>query len=367
MDSFGKSMGSPLGPRMVVNGRLVDYYCGTSYYALHGDPRVIQAACEAVEKYGMGPATKMDSPILSEVRELAAQYFEVEDVEYIVSGYLSDLVLLQALRDDYDLVLVDEIAHYSVFDGLHSTAKRIITFHHRDPDDLKDKLSNTVGPGQIPLVVSDGIFPITGAIAPLRDYVDILADYDRALLAIDDSHGVGVIGKNGRGTFEYWGLDREQWGYLTGTFSKAFGGLGGFIPGDHNLMEKVSQNARVSIGASPPSAADAAASAMGLKIISEHPEMREQLWKNVAYLRHGLRDLGIVTEETPVPIISIQIPSMSLMRIYSYLNKEDIVIAYIPPHGYSDAPEIESLKITVFSTHTYAQLDRLLDVLRKII
>jgi len=177
---------------------------------------------------------------------------------------------------------------------------------------------------------------------------------------------VGVIGETGRGTFEYWGLTKEA-GYFTGTLSKAFGGLGGFIPGDRRLMEKVRGNAKVSDGASPPSAADAAASAMGLKILSEHPEMREQLWENVSYLRRGLMEMGVDTEDTPVPIISIQLPSVDLMSVYAGLNEEDIVVAYIPPRGYSDAPDIESLKITIFSTHTQGQLDRLLSALRRLI
>ncbi|MCD6136575.1 aminotransferase class I/II-fold pyridoxal phosphate-dependent enzyme, partial [Candidatus Bipolaricaulota bacterium] len=120
-------------------------------------------------------------------------------------------------------------------------------------------------------------------------------------------------------------------------------------------------------GASPPSTADAAAAAMGLKILSEHPEMRRQLWENVSYLRRGLKEMGVVTEDTPVPIISLQLPEVDLMGVYAGLNEEDIVVAYIPPRGYSDAPEIESLKITLFSTHTREQLGRLLDVLRRLL
>lgn len=367
MDLFSKSMGSPLGPRMVVNGRLVDYYCGTSYYTLHGDPRVIKAACEALQKYGLGPATVMDNPPLNEVAARAAEFFHVEKVQYFISGYLSDLILVQALRNDYDIILVDEISHYSVFDGIRSTGKRFITFHHLDPDDLKVKLRKYVQPGEVPLVISDGVFPITGAIAPLPDYVDILTEYDNALICIDDSHAVGVIGEKGRGTFEYWGLEKGRQRYFTGTFSKAFGGLGGFIPGDYSLMEKIHHNARVPVGASPPSSAAAAASAMGLKILSEHPEMRKQLWANALYVRHGLRDLGVQTDEIPIPIISIQIPSVDLRHVQSELDKKDIVVAYIAPRGYSDAPAVESLKISIFSTHTRDQLDRLLNALGKLL
>ena len=121
MDRDIKIMGSALGPRMVVNGREVDYFCGTSYYTLHGDPRVKEAACEATRRYGMGPATLMASPPLLEVVRRVVEFFGVESAQYIVSGYLGNMLLAQALSDEYDIVLVDAASHYSVFDGLHST------------------------------------------------------------------------------------------------------------------------------------------------------------------------------------------------------------------------------------------------------
>jgi len=121
---------------MVINGREVDYYCGTSYYTLHGDLRVIDAACEAIRQYGLGPATLMNAPPYREVIERASAFFETETATYVISGYLADLVLLQALSDHYDLALVDERSHYSVFDGLHATRKRLVQFRHLDANDL---------------------------------------------------------------------------------------------------------------------------------------------------------------------------------------------------------------------------------------
>ena len=362
MNTETKHMGSPLGARMVINGREVDYFCGTSYYALHGDPRVIRAACEATQKYGMGPATIMMSPPLEEVTRRAAQFFETETAEYIASGYLANMVLVQALRDDYDVIFVDERSHYSVFDGVETTGKRVIPFRHKDADDLADKLGTHIKPGERPLVMSDGIFPVTGSIAPLPNYANVLANYEGAVICVDDSHAVGVIGTKGQGTFEYHGMRGPNY-YLVGTLSKAVGGLGGIVPGSRALADKIEQNVRVPAGASPPTTAAAAAATMGMTILMEHPEMRQRLWANVAYVRRGLRQLGIVTEKSPVPIVCVQAASVDLRSVQQQLNKKDIIVAYVAPRGYSDAPDVETLRIAVFSTHTREQLDRLLEAL----
>jgi len=210
-------------------------------------------------------------------------------------------------------------------------------------------------------VLSDGVFPSTGAIAPLADYVEVLASYDEPLLCIDDSHAVGVIGEKGQGTYEYLDLQGSN-RYLAGTLAKAFGGVGGIVPGSHKLMEKIKQHSRVPVGASPASVAAAAAAAMGIRILSEHPEMRKQLWSNVARVRGGLRKLGLDVGTSPVPIVSIQsTPGLEVKRLLQGLDKRDIVVAHVDARGYSDAPNVDALRIAVFSTHTEAQIDCLLD------
>jgi len=226
-----KRMGSPIGARMVIDGGEVDYYCGTSYYTLHGDARVIRAAADAMRDYGLGPATRARVAPIDEVTDLACGFFETETVLYLISGYLGAMVLAQALSEDYDIVFVDDRSHYSVFDGVRSSGKRIVPFHHLDAEDLSRRLARDVAPKQVPLVMTDGVFPVTGAIAPLPDYASALSAYDGALLCTDDSHAVGVIGPRGQGTFEHHGLRGDGF-HLAGTLSKAFGGIGGIIPGD---------------------------------------------------------------------------------------------------------------------------------------
>lgn len=359
-----KRMGSPIGARMVIDGREVDYYCGTSYYTLHGDPRVIRAATDAMRDYGLGPATRARVAPIDEVTDLACGFFETETVLYLISGYLGAMVLAQALSEDYDIVFVDDRSHYSVFDGIRSAGKRIVPFHHLDAEDLSRRLARDVAPKQVPLVMTDGVFPVTGAIAPLPDYAGALSAYDGALLCTDDSHAVGVIGPRGQGTFEHHGLRGDGF-HLAGTLSKAFGGIGGIIPGDRTLAEKIERLVRVPNGASPPPVPGAAAAAMGIRILKEHPEMRQQLWSNAKRVRDGFRDLGFEMPESPVPIVNVKgSPAVDLKRVDRTLRTNDIVVLYVPPRGYSDAPDVESLRIAVFSTHTDAQIDRLLDTVR---
>ena len=358
---------TPVGPRVRLNDKEYDYFCGTSYYCLHGHPQIIQAACEATMKYGLGPATSWNVPPLMEVEEIAAKFFSTPRAKYIVSAYLGIFFLANALIDKYDIIFVDELSHYSVFDGIKSTGKPIITYGHLDPMDLQEKLQKYLKPGQVPMVVTDGVFPMTGAMAPIPEYYNILIEYDKFLLCIDDSHGVGVLGSNGRGICEFYNLSDPRV-YFCGTASKAFGGFGGIIPGGNDLMQAIEEKLRVPLGASPPPIPAAAASATGIKLVLEHPEWREQLRDNVFYIRKKLRALGLSIPESPVPIVTIfSIPNVDLAKVQKRLEENGVMVRYIPPRGYSDAPPVESLKITIFAQHSREQLDRLCALLSKIL
>lgn len=359
---------SPIGSRMIINGREVDYFCGTSYYTLHGHPQVIEAASAAMKSYGIGPATSLSMEPYERLDELARSFFETESVTYMASGYLGMMVLVQALQNDYDAIFVDDLSHFSILDGAATVGKKIVCFRHLDPEDLTRKLAEHVRSGQVPLVITDGVFPVTGAIAPLPDYAHALERYNDALLCVDDSHAVGVIGASGQGTFEYHGVTSEVNHYFSGTLSKAFGGFGGIVVGDRFLNEKIRRNVRVPLGASRPPIPAAAASAMGIKLLLDHPEMRYQLWRNVKQVRDGLRDLGFDVSDTPIPIVNVKgSSSIDLRHVQQELSRKDIVVAHISPRGYSDAPDVESLRIAVFSTHSNEQIKRLLGAIKEAI
>lgn len=356
---------SPVGPRARVDGREVDYFCGTSYFSLHSHPDVIAAACEATRLYGVASATALQSPAHVELEDELCQFLGTEAVVHVASGYLAPLALLQGLTGRYDIAFADSAAHYGVFDGLRAVEREAIAFRHLDADDLKHQLRSHVRPGQRPLVLTDGVFPSTGALAPLPQYATLLAEYAGGLLFVDDAHAFGVIGETGNGSLEYHGVERAA-AAACGTLSKAFGGGGGFVPGDRALRAAIEKHSRVPLGASAPSVPIAAASAAGARILREHPEMRAQLWANARFAREELRSLGFDLEMSPIPIVSLAgRPGVDLRRVHAALAADGIAVLYVPPRGYSDAPDVESLRIAIFSTHTRDQIARLTDAVRR--
>ncbi len=348
---------SPIGARMRVNGQDVSYFCGTSYYTLHGNPAVQAAAGDAIKAYGLGTATLAGTEIYDELKDLARAYFGVEEITYFASGYLSISVLLQGLQQDIDMILVDAAAHFCVGDAIRAMDKPIVRFNHRDSADLAAKLSIHVGQHLRPAIVTDGVFPSTGAMAPLDDYAAVMKPYPDALLCIDDSHGVGVLGPMGRGSFDHFGLQGPQY-LLAGTFSKAFGGYGGFVATDAALAEKIARHAGVMVGASTPPIPAAAAACEGLRLLGRDSVMRDRLRQNVRYLRQTLAGIGIETPDSPVPIICFSADT-DLAAVAGALETRGIMVRHVPPRGYSDAPAVETLRIAVFSTHSRAEMDAL--------
>ncbi len=360
-------METVVGPQATIDGRRVDYFGGTSYYSLHANPRLIEAAREAISRYGTGPGNTFDTPPMQRLRSEITRFFGTQDAHVVASGYLSDMVLAHTLTPRFDIAFVDEKAHYSVYDGLRVTGKPVVQFAHRDPENLKARIGECLPPRRVPLVMSDGIFPVTGAIAPVAAYAHILNSYAGGILCIDDSHGVGVLGEHGRGTYEHSGVVGTNL-YFGATLSKAFGALGGFVTGTHEFIEDVLRSDRIPEGASPLSTGAAAAAAEGLRVLTDHPELRTQLRSNVGHLRAGLADLGIETPNTPVPIICIVgHEKMDLKTIARRLRQQDIVVSHIGPNGYSDTPPVEVIRIAVFSGHTVEQLDRLLRCLSRVL
>jgi 8-amino-7-oxononanoate synthase len=356
---------SPLGSRMKVNGREVDYFCGTSYHCLHGHPDVITAACEATRTYGMGPGTRANFPVYEELTDQLCGFFGVEAVTYAISGYVSPLIVLQGVRDDYNRVFVDAAAHYSICDALGTLRRPVHPFRHLDPQDLADVLARELLPGEVPMVVTDGVFPSTGVLAPLVEICAVMDGYDGALLCVDDSHGVGSIGATGQGAIEFAGVAGVG-RYLAGTTSKAFGGAGGFVPGSRALADKINDKVRLLSGASPPPPASAAAAAAGIALLRGNTEMLARLSKNVQRMRSGLRGLGLDIVDSPVPIVSVAADT-DLEAVRVGLEKESIMVSRVPPGGYSDAPDHETLRIATFSTHAPDQIDRLVGVMGRLL
>lgn len=363
-------MESAPGPVTVINGRKVDYFCGTGYFGLHGHPELIKAACEATRKYGIGSGTSRsgygNNPALIEVEERAANFFEKESALYYVSGYLGNFILLQGLKDRYDVIFVDAESHYSVMDGAAVAQKPIVTFAHLDAEDLKKKLHQKVNSCKKPLLLCDGVFPISGEISPIPRYFEILKEFDDFLICVDDAHATGIIGEKGQGTYEYFGLDEKNL-HFSGTLSKAFGGHGGIIAGDEELINRMRRLSNIPYSSSSVPTPAAAATAKALEILSKNPEMRKSLWENVFYAKKSFRNLGLKVNETPVPIICLEIKGADLKSFQQELFNRGFAVHYVPGGSYSSVPEKGALRIAVFSGHTREQIDRLIEEFKKLL
>jgi glycine C-acetyltransferase/8-amino-7-oxononanoate synthase len=361
-------MDSAPGAETVINGRKYVYFGGTGYFALHGNAEMIRTGIEAFGKYGMHSATTRsgfgNNPVLLDAEKKLAGYFGTEEALYYVSGYFNGLMMAQGLADQFDLAFVDDTAHFSVKDGIYSTRKPVVFYKHRDPSDLRSKLMSELKAGQRPLVITDGVFPTFGVIAPVPEIVKELEPYN-GILCLDDAHAVGVLGPNGRGTCEYFGLKPGDKLIMSGTLSKAFGGHGGFVPASAAFIQKIKQTVGAYSGASSTPTPIAAASAKGIELVQSHPEWREKLRHNVARIKKGMRKLGFDAGDSPMPIVTWTLQSADEMKkVQKELLDRGIAVAYLK---YVGAPSGGVLRASIFSTHIDAHIDQLLEELKKLV
>jgi 8-amino-7-oxononanoate synthase len=370
-----KIMQSAPGPYTVIGGRRYLYFMGTGYLGLHGHPEVLKAACDAMMKFGMGSATSRrafgNSQPLIDVERRAAQFFGKDDSFYFMTGYLSNSVIVQALEGTFDIVFADESAHYSAYDAAHLSGKPVFRFKSRNPESLGAILHEQCSEGKRPLVITDGVFPVLGALAPLREYYEKLKPYPGSALVVDDAHALGAVGPTGRGSIEQAGLPWDDVNtnikpgngprlFVGGTLSKAFGGFGGIVPGSKEFIAHIHEVSPYFRAANPVSPGIAAGCARALELVMESPAMITKLHENTLLVRNGLRDLGIEVADAPVPIICVVLETVEMMKkVQSDLMEKGILIAYNPK--YSDLGPKGGIRIAVFATHTKEMIDSLLE------
>lgn len=357
---------SPTGTETTINGKKYLYFAGTGYFGLNQHPELAKAACEATLKFGISTATSRaltgTSPLLIAIEKKAAEFFNTEDAVYLPSGYLTNIAGLKALDElkRFDVVFLDEFAHYSLSEACEILNKKVVPFKHRDMDDLKFKLEKHLEIDEKPVVATDGLFPIKAQIAPIDAYDQLLKEYD-GLLWIDDAHGMGIIGDKGRGCCEYLKVKSERI-FIGGTLSKAFGAYGGIIPGSNEFIAHI-KTGSVMTGSSSPTHAAVAAGIKGLELVQQNPEMREKLWENARYLKQKIAGLGIQTDDNCMPVVAFQPGDCLIMeKIHQELMHQGIYIQYAKYRGSGNEG---ILRIVVFSTHTKKQIDFLAENLKK--
>ncbi len=361
-------METPPGPTIILSGQEYLYFAGTGYHCLQGHPELIAAAAAAMKTYGMGTATGVrnlvgPSPVHQALEKSAAGFFGTEDAVCIATGYMANIVGISGLTGRFHRLFVDEISHYSVLDAARLAGKPVILFAHRDSRDLQRKLNDHLEEDEIPLLVSDGIFPTFGEIAPVDRYLDLLAPYG-GLLWLDDAHAVGVIGPRGRGTLDFYGVAGEN-RFFGGSLAKAIGGHGGVIPGTRAFCDRIREHSGFLKGATGISVPAAAASRAGLAVLRENPQLLARLGKNSQFFKAGIRELGIAIPDSPHPVVAFSLGSAERNRqAQRELMRHGILIQH---STYVGAGKDGVLRMVIFSQHTEEQMTRLLDALRTIV
>jgi 8-amino-7-oxononanoate synthase len=359
---------TPTGPEVRVEGRTYLHFGGTGYLDIQRRPELADAADLAMRQYGLHPATTRlgfgDTPPLREAEAEAARFFGTEAAWLLPSGWLGPAVLLDAHLGPQDRLYLDRDAHFALRDAARLTGRPRHDFAHRDVESLRTVIRTTLGAGERPVVLTDGVFAVSGRLAPLADYANLLTGYADSRLLVDDAHGFGVLGKFGRGTAEHHGLATQARLLVTGTVSKALGGYGGLITGTAGEVAQLQQGSSLQAGTTPLPSPVAAATAAALRIARLEPQLRTRLAANIGALRAGLRSLGLTVEDLPTPMIPLVLAdSTAMQRLHDSLREDGVLVPYLPryaglgPHG--------ALRIAVLATHTPEQIQRLLDALRR--
>ena len=301
-----RTLQSPSAPHAKVDGKNVIVLCSNNYLGLANHPRLKQAAIAATRKYGAGSgsvrviAGTMDLHVKLE-KELAA-YRGTESSITFQSGYATNLGTIVCLVDERDLIISDELNHGSIIDGCRLTKAERRVYKHKDMGDLEKHLQGTERFRRA-LVITDGVFSMDGDIAPLKDIVSLAQEHN-AMTYVDDAHGDGVLGENGRGITNQFHLEGKV-DVDMGTFSKAFGCVGGYVVGSKDLCVYLQNKVRSYLlsGSHPPAIAGACIAA--LQLVQKQPSLVKKLWDNTHYFKKGLKDIGFDTGNSETPITPV--------------------------------------------------------------
>ncbi len=301
-----RTLQSPSAPHAKVDGKNVIVLCSNNYLGLANHPKLKQAAIAATRKYGAGSgsvrviAGTMDLHVKLE-KELAS-YRGTESSITFQSGYATNLGTIMCLVDERDLIISDELNHGSIIDGCRPTKAERRVFKHKDMGDLEKQLQGTERFRRV-LVITDGVFSMDGDIAPLKDIVKLSQEHG-AITYVDDAHGDGVLGENGRGITNHFHLEGKV-DVDMGTFSKAFGCVGGYVVGSKDLCVYLQNKVRSYLlsGSHPPAVAGACIAA--LQLVQKQPSLVKRLWDNTRYFKEGLKDIGFDTGNSETPITPV--------------------------------------------------------------
>jgi len=354
-------LGSAQDTEVIVDGNRVLNLSSNNYLGLTTHPRLTAAMIEATEKWGAGSGAVRTiagtMTVHEDLERRLASFKHTEASLVFQSGFTANLGVLQSLVKESDVIISDELNHASIIDGIRlSKAERSI-FKHRDMDDLERHLERH-REKRVKLVVTDGVFSMDGDIAPLPAIVE-RAERFGALVMVDDAHASGVLGKNGRGSVNHFGLDGRV-DLQMGTLSKAIGVLGGYVAAPQPVRDFLIHRARPFLFSTSHPPGVAAACIAAIDVLLAEPERIDQLWKNTARFKAGLKRLGFETGASETPITPVIVGKGAVAMDFSdRLFKLGVFAQGI---GFPTVAEGRArIRTIVTSVHSDAQLDRALE------
>ena len=351
---------------VIIDGRRVLMFGSNAYLGLTNHPKLKEAAIAATEKYGTGCAGSrflngtLDSHL--ELEQRLAQFVGKDYAIIFSTGFQVNLGVISCLLGREDYIIWDELDHASIIEGIRLSFAKSFKFRHNDMASLERRLAQCA-PNKVKLIIVDGVFSMEGDVCNLPEIVKLAERYN-ATVMVDEAHGFGVLGQNGRGVCNHYGLT-DKVDLIMGTFSKSFASLGGFIAGDKILINYLRHHARSYIFSASCTPASTAAAGVALDIMLSEPERLDHLWELTRYALERFRALGFEIGNTSTPIIPLFIRNNeATFCITRDVFEEGVFVN--PVVSPAVAPEDTLIRFSLMATHTKEQLDFAIDKLHKV-
>lgn len=360
-----RTIESPQGAWLQVDGRKVLNMCSNNYLGFANHDALKKAAQQAIEEYGVGPAAVRSIAgtmlLHRKLEEALATFKNVEATLVFQSGFTSNQAIIPLLVGETDTIFSDELNHASIIDGCRLSRGKTIRYPHCDASSLESMIKHH-GSGR-KLIITDGVFSMEGDLAPLPDILEVAARYD-AIVMVDDAHGEGVLGRNGRGIVDHFGLHGKV-DIEVGTLSKAFGVVGGYIAGPQILIDYLRQKGRPFLFSSANTPADTAACLEAVKLLQASDESVKRLWENAHYFKKKMTHLGFDLGKSQTPITPVMIgDAKKSTEMSRRLFEEGIFAMSI---GFPTVPRGQArIRVMISAAHSQQDLDHAVALFSKI-
>ncbi len=350
-----------------MEGRETIMIGSNNYLGLTSHPEVVKAGVEALKKYGSGCSGSRflngTLDIHVELEKELAKFLHKEAVMTFSTGFQSNLGIISAIVGRSDYILCDKENHASIYDGCKLSYGKMLRYNHSDMADLERKMQSVPVDSGI-LIVTDGVFSMSGEICKLPEIVELAKKYN-ARVMVDDAHGLGVLGKHGRGTAEHFNLENDV-DIIMGTFSKSLASLGGYMAASQKVVDYVKHSSRPYIFSASITPASVACALQALKILEREPKRVKALADISEYMRKGLKNLGVKIIDSTTPIIPIYTydDEKAFMACKMLLERGVYVNPVITP---ATPPNMALLRTSYTATHTKAQMDKAMKEIKAVL